>query len=378
LATADKLNLQELIDYLQNYLIEEKTEWLEQHFGFTQQIISQTNNLFKLQEFCTNIVIQSPEKVFKSLSFTSFPEKSIISIIKSDDLQMKEIEVWEHVLKWGLAQNPTLNSDPKTWTDDDFKTMKSTLLHCLPLVRFFCLSAKEFSRKVRPYQKLLNQEFYEDLLNFYLDPERVLSQNILLPRKIKINETTNEVICSQIVSSGIFSTISRWIDKMVNNDSNFNESYLPYNFELLLRGSRDGFTPKKFHELCDNKSNTVTFIKVNESEEIIGGYNPLEWKSSASWGITNDSFIFSFKNKYIKDAIISNVVNANNAIYYNIRCGPYFGSDIVMWSSTDKFADYDRIRCKKAYYEKKIRDSKDYFTIEDYEVFQIVKRINVV
>jgi nicotinic acid phosphoribosyltransferase len=71
LATADKLNLQELIDYLQNYLIEEKTEWLEQHFGFTQQIISQTNNLFKLQEFCTNIVIQSPEKVFKSLSFNN-------------------------------------------------------------------------------------------------------------------------------------------------------------------------------------------------------------------------------------------------------------------------------------------------------------------
>jgi hypothetical protein len=26
---------------------------------------------------------------------------------------MKEVEVWEHVLKWGLAQNPTLIPDPK-------------------------------------------------------------------------------------------------------------------------------------------------------------------------------------------------------------------------------------------------------------------------
>jgi hypothetical protein len=184
---------------------------------------------------------------------------------------MKEIEVWEHILDWGLAKNPTLIPDPKTWTDDDFNTMKSTLQHCLPLVRFFCLSAKEFSQKVRPYQKLLNQQFYEDLLNFYLDPESVSSQSIQSPRKIKINEIIDEVNCSRIVNSGIFSTISRWIDKMVINDDNFNETYLPYKFELLLRGSQDGFTSKKFHELCDNKPKTVTFIKVKGSEEIIGG-----------------------------------------------------------------------------------------------------------
>ena len=40
---------------------------------------------------------------------------------------MKEIEIWDHVLKWDLAQNPTLILDPDTWSDDDFKTMKNTL-----------------------------------------------------------------------------------------------------------------------------------------------------------------------------------------------------------------------------------------------------------
>ena len=65
----------------------------------------------------------------------------------------------------------------------------------------------------------------------------------------------------------------------------------------MLRGSRDGFTPKKFHELCDNKPHTVTFIKVKGAEEILGGYNPLIWKSPdwGDWGKTKDSFIFSFK-----------------------------------------------------------------------------------
>ena len=70
-----------------------------------------------------------------------------------------------------------------------------------------------------------------------------------------------------------------------------------YEFKLILRGSRDGFTPKKFHEICDNKSRTVTVIKVKDSNEILGGYNPIEWKPECSIGITKDSFIFSFKNK---------------------------------------------------------------------------------
>ena len=26
-------------------------------------------------------------------------------IIKDDDLQMKKVEIWDHTLKWGLAQN---------------------------------------------------------------------------------------------------------------------------------------------------------------------------------------------------------------------------------------------------------------------------------
>jgi len=63
-----------------------------------------------------------------------------------------------------------------------------------------------------------------------------------------------------------------WINK-INIKSKFayvRELYLPYEFKLLLRG----FTPKKFHELCDNIPHTITFIKIKETEEIIGGYNP--------------------------------------------------------------------------------------------------------
>ena len=236
LTAADKLHLQELVDYLQKYLIENNSEWIEQHFEFTQQISSQSNNLLKLQEFCTKLIVQSPDKIFKSFDFTSLSENSLISLIKSDDLQMKEVEVWEHVLKWGLAQNPTLIPDPKTWSDDDFKTMKNTLQNCLSSIRFFCLSSREFSQRVRPYQKLLDHQLYDDLINSFLDPNNVSTYNILRPRKIKVNEIKiidSQIIDSQIVDINIVSTVSKWVDKMVINNNNYKESYRPYKFQLI-------------------------------------------------------------------------------------------------------------------------------------------------
>ena len=67
LAAADKLHLQ---DYLQKYLIENNSEWIEQHFEFTQQITSQSNNLLELQEFCTNLMTQFSERILESFDFT--------------------------------------------------------------------------------------------------------------------------------------------------------------------------------------------------------------------------------------------------------------------------------------------------------------------
>ncbi|CAB4412227.1 unnamed protein product [Rhizophagus irregularis] len=154
-----------------------------------------------------------------------------------------------------------------------------------------------------------------------------------------------------------------------NNFEHLKESY---KFELLLRGSRDGFTPKKFHELCDNKPNTVTFIKIKGKEEIIGGYNPLIWKSSGKWGETKDSFIFSFKNNDVKDSIISNVRDKEHAIIYLSRFGPQFGQDIFIYSS-DEFTNYNTFSYRKNRYEKKIRDTEEYLSLEDYEVFQMLR-----
>ncbi|RIA93778.1 hypothetical protein C1645_818975 [Glomus cerebriforme] len=53
----------------------------------------------------------------------------------------------------------------------------------------------------------------------------------------------------------------------------------PYEFKLLFRGSRDGFTSNDFHNLCDDQPRTLTVVKLEDSNEILGGYNPIVWKS---------------------------------------------------------------------------------------------------
>ena len=187
LVAANELLLQELIDYLQKHLIENEPKWLKQNFELVNRISFQSNSLLKLQQFCIDFMIKSPEKIFKSLDFASLPEKSLMSLIERDDLQMKEIEVWDNVLKWGHEQNPTLASDPTTWSDNDFRTMENTLQHCLPLIRFVSISSEDFFQKVRPYKKLLKRQLYEELLESYLNPNSEPNDNILLPQSINID-----------------------------------------------------------------------------------------------------------------------------------------------------------------------------------------------
>ena len=74
------------------------------------------------------------------------------------------------------------------------------------------------------------------------------------------------------------------------------------------------------------------------------------------------------------DTIISNVKNPGNAIDYRSWYGPSFGEDLVMEASNEN-SDIDQTRChiKGCYYVKGIRETEK-FTMEDYEVFQIIKR----
>ncbi|UZO22403.1 uncharacterized protein OCT59_014766 [Rhizophagus irregularis] len=277
LIAASELNLQELVTCLQFFFIENKANWIEQNFDSVYQTSFKNDSFLDLQKYCTDLITKEPDKIFKSPNFSSVSEKLLISIIQNDNLQISEIQIWEQVLRWGLAQNQErFPDDIKDYSKDDFNILKNTLQQCIPFIRFYNLTSKEFLDKVFPYGEILPEELITDLLTTFLslsDPNNIT-------------------------------------DKLTSL----------YEFKLLFRGSRDGLTRGKFHEICNNHSRTVTIIKVKDSNEILGGYNPIEWKSDGKYGITKDSFILSFNNNKIEDYTLSRVMDERKNFYeYPIR-----------------------------------------------------------
>jgi hypothetical protein len=71
-------------------------------------------------------------------------------------------------------------------------------------------------------------------------------------------------------------------------------------FDILWRGSRDGFGAKEFHRRCNRHANTLTVILDTEGN-IFGGFTPVEWESGDDVWKADDSlksFVFTLKNPH--------------------------------------------------------------------------------
>ncbi|RHZ51177.1 hypothetical protein Glove_482g42 [Diversispora epigaea] len=188
---------------------------------------------------------------------------------------------------------------------------------------------------------------------------------------------------STVINKEHAAKLSSWIDRKPSTYSLIN---IPYEFQLILRGSRDGFHPKTFWNMCHGRAGTIVVAKVAETDEIVGGYNPLAWNNSTE-GVymkTKDSFIFSLKHDNVqKNSIISRIKDQSGALLYyksNLQdvYGPSFGySEFVMESNVSDFTQDEKSICcyisSCHAYKKPIRTTNERFSIVDYEVFVIIK-----
>ena len=99
LKAANELSLQELVNHLQIFLIENKTNWLDQNFSLLHQTSFEHDSFLKLQEFCNDVVTNDPDKIFKSADFNLISERSLVALIKNDNLKMSSVQVWEYIIK---------------------------------------------------------------------------------------------------------------------------------------------------------------------------------------------------------------------------------------------------------------------------------------
>ncbi|RHZ76556.1 hypothetical protein Glove_196g37 [Diversispora epigaea] len=385
--TANEFEIEELTKKLENHLIETKSSWLKSHFSLVYRSIFNGNNFKDLEKFCNDIIVKYPNLIFDSENFISLQESALVSLLKRDDLQLEEVIIWEYVIKWGIAQDSTLPVDLKEWTNENFKTLKTTLQQCLPLIRYFHIPGNDVLKKIKPYEKILDEQLWDDLTRYLIAPNQPIESIILPPRRTLIQDlstyTEQAKPFSSIITYEHVAEISSWIDRKPRT---YFLTNIPYEFQLILRGSVNGFNPQTFWNICHGHASTVVIIKVKGTEEILGGYNPLIWDANyagifSRWEKTNDSFIFSLKNDSIQNSILSRVKIRNNAIWNadkdcQVTYGPCFGIDLFMYSPKSNFTLGNDSVCDNynGYYEKPIRTTTDKFSIVDYEVFKVIKK----
>ncbi|RHZ51200.1 hypothetical protein Glove_482g66 [Diversispora epigaea] len=406
MVNANELELNELSRKLESYLIESKSSWLKNNFIYHSLFdIFDSNEFEGLKKFYNDIIAKQPNLIFDTEDFTSLHETALISILKRDDLQVEEIKLWDYVIKWGIAQNPTLPTNLKEWSNENFKALKITLQQCLPFIRYFHIPSEDIWKNVRPYKKILEEQLWDDLTQHFMLPNQPVKSLVLPARIISAPNLSSRIISTPdlpsrtistpnlpSISKSAFSTIinkehvaklSSWIDQ---KSSTYSSSNIPYEFQLILRGSRDGFHPKTFWNMCHGHAGTIVVAKVAGTDETVGGYNPLAWDNLKSgWMKTNDSFIFSLKNGNIKNSILSRVKDQSKALLYyksdlQSVYGPCFGCcEFRMKSDVSNFTQDKKCQCcyyrvVGTYYEKPIRTTTEDFSIVDYEVFSIIEK----
>ena len=151
---------------------------------------------------------------------------------------------------------------------------------------------------------------------------------------------------------------------------------------LLYRASRDGWSAKDFHRLCDGKGATITVVKSVDGY-IFGGYTDISWSSPhpAVYRSSSKSFLFSFRSHAgVGPMKIKMVGNCQHAVYHQASLGPVFGGGHDLCISPNAHQKYDSYsKTNFTYRPRPTSTSRDttFFTrsenflVEEFEVFQV-------
>ncbi|UZO06757.1 uncharacterized protein OCT59_027066 [Rhizophagus irregularis] len=297
-------------------------------------------------------------------------EISLVDVaIAADELQL--IEVFQQL-------EEILTENRSAWQPKDIiKVCQHS--HFINLYNFVfelvCSNPKIiFETEETQFKDILPDGLDGEVLQYLSNPNFKTTFNVLPSRSL---------FDSKIINSRDAALIASWIDK--KRVASYNFENIPFKLKLIYRASQEDFKINKFHENCDNKGPTVVVIKVHESGEIIGGYNPLEWRSfkiaederssllyhncdfyNNHQRKSSNSFIFSLTNRTAP--VLSRVTSKREAITWCKNKGPCFGlQDLFVYSLNNNIVG----KSKQHSYEKKVIN-KEAFEIEEYEVFQIV------
>ncbi|RHZ84092.1 hypothetical protein Glove_85g86 [Diversispora epigaea] len=367
LVASDELILEKLFEYVQNYLIEEETAWLNQNLVKVLLIVSKLASCQQLQDYCFKSICADPDPFFTSEEFLILDKEIFLELIKRDDLGIEEIDLWDHLIKWGISQTLSiLQKDVNKFTDANFGNLKKTINPFISHIRFHEISSRDFFYKVRPYRKIFPLALFEDLMSFLMAEAE--PQHKRLPARFSpylyINLPESKIIRRK--HAAILSDRIHY----KNASSKTSKGY-KYKFRLLYRGSRDGYDINTFYSKVNGKGQAIAVIKIQNSEKIIGGFNASGWNYSYDDDYDDDvcyndrnkkHFIFSFGENY--EIKIGKFVSGTGLLYGQ-NCMLAFGDGDLTFNGR-------KGSCNQRSYDQPILDVNR-FVAEEMEIFSIRK-----
>jgi hypothetical protein len=165
------------------------------------------------------------------------------------------------------------------------------------------------------------------------------------------------------------------------------EEFRAKRFNLLWRGSRDGFSAAKFQRRRDDCANTLTLIRDIDGN-VFGGFTPVEWENNCWWKGDDSllSFLFTLRNprSVPPGKFALRAEKKQDAIYCNSGRGPAFDDSgrycDIRISDQCNATNYSDIRLGTRWSDRTYANDTaaadfftdaENFTVKEIEVFKI-------
>ncbi|CAG8455679.1 10717_t:CDS:2 [Funneliformis mosseae] len=179
ISAADEFILFELMKFTETFLISLADTWMKTNFIKIHLHAHTITGCKALQEFCTKKICEDPDLIFLPKDYGNLNEEVLIKLLKRDDLEMKEVELWKYIIKWGIHESSSnvdndsnLNeTDVSEWNENNFKDLWEVLKNFIDFVRFCNISVEEFEKEVQPYSEMFPRKVYEKIIWSFVKPQ---------------------------------------------------------------------------------------------------------------------------------------------------------------------------------------------------------------
>eukprot|EP00823_Brevimastigomonas_motovehiculus_P005905 TRINITY_DN459_c0_g1_i1.p1 TRINITY_DN459_c0_g1~~TRINITY_DN459_c0_g1_i1.p1 ORF type:complete len:502 (+),score=130.37 TRINITY_DN459_c0_g1_i1:47-1552(+) len=275
-------------------------------------LFEQGRKLLNEASFGLKYIEENTAEVAESKGFLSLSKDSILTILKSNNLSIGEVDLFDAVDRWAEAECKRQSLKPTG------ENKREVLGDAMNYIRFPDMSMAEVCSKVQSAGLLAADELLA--LFTYLGASKDSKP------KCKWNAKPREG-GSVFKGSVILNPVQQ------KTLAAFYSKEKKPKWKLLYHGKENGMDASTFHSKCDSTTPTLVILKSTGTGFIFGGYTEQSWSGSGQYKTDYKAWLFSLVNRPSKPAKF-NINQSSYAIYASSGYGPTFGSGYNIYVSS--------------------------------------------